>query len=199
MPTNEELLLAWRDDPAAGDELCKRLIDPLYAFFRTKVDRGAEDLVQKTLTAFLEGRDRFAGRSSVLGYVFGIARNILLAALRARYDGQREVDFGSDSIEDLQPSPSSVAAQRQTQARLTRALRRLPADQYMALELFYWQGLTATAVGEALGISEGGVRSRLHRAKAALREQLENDGASADEVETTMSRLEANEPPDEPA
>lgn len=189
--TDEDLLAAWRaGDEPAGNELCRRVIDPLYRFFRSKAPGSPEDLVQQTLAATVEGRSRFEGRSTFRSYVFGIARNILRNALRARYEDHRDLDFSTQSIEDLVPSPSSIAAQRQRNSLLHRALRRLSVDQQIALELYYWENLSGREIAEVLGLREGGVRSRLLRGRAALRTAMVELGASPTEVDTSISDLE---------
>lgn len=194
--TDEELLAAWREgSDAAGTQLCERIIDPLYRFFRNKTDGAPEDLVQQTLAATVEGRARFEGRASFRSYVFGIARNVLRSALRSRYEHPHDPDFSTQSLADLVPSPSSIAAHRQQNSMLHQALRKLPVDQQIALELFYWEGLTGPEIAEILGLKEGGVRSRLLRGRAALREQMEQMGAPSAQIDTSMSELDRDGTP----
>jgi RNA polymerase sigma-70 factor (ECF subfamily) len=52
------------------------------------------------------------------------------------------------------------------------ALRRLPLDDQLLLQMHYWDGLTGPALSRALDLPEGTVRSRLRRAKAKLAERL---------------------------
>jgi len=186
-----ELLSAWRSgDSQAGNTLCKRHVDALYRFFRTKVSSGAEDLVQHTLTAAVEARDRFAGQSSFKSYLFGIARNLLRAEFRRRMKWERDPDFSGQSLEDCDPSPSTALREAQQRSLLTRAMRRIPVDFQIALELYYWENLTGPELAEILGLGEPGVRSRLRRAKEALRDAMDNLGASDEDSLASLRQLE---------
>lgn len=190
-----ELLSAWRGgDSQAGNTLCKRHVDALYRFFRTKVSSGAEDLVQHTLTAAVEARDRFAEQSSFKSYLFGIARNLLKAEFRRRMKWERDPDFSSQSLEDCDPSPSTALREAQQRNLLTRAMRRIPVDYQIALELYYWENLTGPELAAVLGLGEPGVRSRLRRAKEALREAMDGLGASEEDSLASLRQLEVERP-----
>lgn len=191
-----ELLEAWRDgNTQAGNALCKRHVDALYRFFRTKVSSGAEDLVQQTLTATVEAKERFAGDAPFRGYLFGIARNLLKAEFRRRAKSPRAPDLSSQSVEDCEPSPSSAIREAEQRDLLARALRRIPVDYQIALELYYWENLTGPELAEVLGISEPGVRSRLRRAKDAVRSELTTLGASSDDTARSMRSFDARPEP----
>ncbi len=190
-----ELLNAWRDgDSQAGNLLCKRHVDALYRFFRTKVSRGAEDLVQHTLTAAVEARERFAEQSSFKSYLFGIARNLLKAEFRRRMKWERDPDFSSQSLEDCDPSPSTALREAQQRNLLSRAMRQIPVDYQIALELYYWENLSGPELASVLGLGEPGVRSRLRRAKEALREAMDALGASREDSVASLRQLDAKPP-----
>lgn len=167
-----ELLQRWRSgDAEAGNALFERHFPAVQRFFRSKVDGGVEDLVQATFLACVEGQHRFEGRSSVRGYLFGIARNQLLGWYRRkRHDVD---DVATVSVVDLGGSPSGALAGRQEERLLLHALRRLPLDHQIVLELFYWEGLPGHELAQVLGVSPHTVRSRLARARAGLREAIE--------------------------
>ncbi len=190
MTSDVELLEAWRGgDSAAGNRLCKRYVDPLYRFFRNKTPVGAEDLVQRTLTAAVEGRERFAGRSSFRGYLYGIAHNMLKADIRQRMKLDHDPDFSTQSLQDLAPSPSSALGKVREQQLLAAAMRRIPVDYQVALELYYWENFTGPELAQMLGLGEPGVRSRLRRAKTALREAMLSIGASATDADESLSQI----------
>ena len=150
--TDEALLRAWQaGDAAAGNALFERYFDALYRFFVHKhVDGDVMDLLQKTLLASVESLDRFEGHSSVRTYLYAIARNKLRDYWRerARNDG---IDFGVSSLLDLGPSPSSLLRANEEQRLLFEALRRLPLDQQIAVELHYWDGLSGPQLAEVFG------------------------------------------------
>ena len=167
------LLDAWTDgDEKAGDALLRRHFASLYRFFSSKVDDGAEDLVQTTLMRCVESRDRFGKRSSFRTYLFTVARNIFIDRLRKQLRSPDALDFGEVSLIDLRTSPSAAAARDQEHAALIAALRALPLEVQMAVELTYWEGLNAVEVAEISGVTPSSVRSRLTRARQALRDLL---------------------------
>jgi len=182
------LLQRWRDgDHAAGSTLFERHFQSISRFFRNKVDGPVEDLVQRTFLACVEGRDRFEGRSSFRGYLFGIARYQLLAYYRGR-SGAVEVE--AVSVVDLGGSPSQALSGREEERLLLRALRRLPLDHQIALELFYWEGLKGEELARVVGVSPHTVRSRLARARAGLREAIERLADDPAVARSTLGDLE---------
>lgn len=166
--TDEELLARWRDgDAQAAEALFERHFDALYRFFRNKAELAVDDLVQRTLLAAYEGRERFRGDSSFRTYLFGIARYQLLGYL-ARKRGVDRVEPGRDSVADTAPSPSSVMHRRRKHAVLLHALRRLSVDDQILLELFYWERHSGSELATILEVPEGTVRLRLRRARQSL-------------------------------
>ena len=81
-------------------------------------------------------------------------------------------------------------AKRREERLLLEALRSIPLDHQIALELYYWQEMTAAELAAVLDIPEGTIRSRLRRAKHLLEEQLAELAQSPDLLETTMANLD---------
>lgn len=189
-PTDLELLGAWREgDTKAGNALFDRYFDALFRFFRNKVQDGAEDLVQQTFLALVQSRDKFRGDSSFRTYLFTAARSKLYNYLERRgRDGL--VDYGVTSCEDLGISPASMIGRDEQQKLLLLALRRLPIEMQITLELYYFERIRGPELAAVLDIPEGTVRSRLRRGIDLLRERLLELQHSADLVETTMSNLD---------
>ena len=187
-----ELLEAWRnEDEAAGRELFARYFDSVYRFFRNKVDEAAEDLTQQTFMGLVQSRDRFRGEASFRTYLFMIARKRLYSHLRQRDRRGDAVEFGSASIADLGlASPSRAVAVRQEQQLLLQALRRLPVDMQLALELFYWEELTVTEISAVLETPVGTVKSRLQRARTRLDAVIVELSESEDLLRSTMDNFE---------
>ena len=78
MADDAELLEQWRaGDRKAGEALFDRHFDAVARFFRNKVDRGIDDLIQRTFLACVESRDRFRGDSSFRTYAFAVGRHVL--------------------------------------------------------------------------------------------------------------------------
>lgn len=161
-----------RGDTRAGSSLVRRHFDALHRFFSSKAHGQVEDLIQQTFVACVEARDAFRGESSFRAYLFGLARLQLLTYYR-KSQRMRAFDFTTTSVRDLGISPTGVLAQREDERLLSLALQQIPVDQQIALELTYWEGLSAPEVARVLGIPENTVYSRLRRAKEHLRSALD--------------------------
>jgi RNA polymerase sigma-70 factor (ECF subfamily) len=83
------------------------------------------------------------------------------------------LDFTARTFRDLRTSPTGTLIKHEQRRLLQQALQQIPLDQQIALELTYFEELSAVEVAEALGIPENTVYSRLRRAKAHLRAALE--------------------------
>ena len=178
METDFELLASWRaGDLEAGNALVRRHFLALYVFVRAKAPDAADDLVQRIFEACVAARDRIDDeRGSFKAYLFGIARRQLVYWFREQRRDRAHVDTMSDSIAQLTGSPSRIVALRQEQHAVLDALRELPLDLQIALELYYWEELTVPEVAAVLEVPEGTIKSRLHRARQLLRERLDEAG-----------------------
>ena len=174
MPSDAALLDAWRaGDRGAGNELVDRHFRSLYGFFCNKVGAAeVDELIQRTFTAAVASRDQFRGDSSFRTYLFAIARRELLALARRHNRDGAPIDPAELSLEAVMTSPSAVVARNERQQRLLGALRRLPIDLQIALELFYWEGLRGPELARVLDVPEGTIRTRIRRARQLLAEAM---------------------------
>ena len=171
--TDGELLERWRGgDAASGETLFERYYDMVERFFLNKVTSGVQDLVQETFIRCVESRDRIRDEDRFRVYMFGIAYNVLSAHLRERYRGNRAIDFNEDSVCDLAPGPGTLMGRRREHRLLIEALRNIPVDDQVILELHYWEQLTTNHIAEVLGIPIGTLTSRLARARDNLQALL---------------------------
>lgn len=201
MERDEEQLRAWAaGDAAAGRALFERHFEPVLRFFRNKCggeDGELEDLVQATFAQCLASHASFRGEASFRTYLFTIARHELYAHWRRRQRSRAELDVTSMSVEDLRTSPRSKLAAHQDRQILARALREIPLELQVALELHYWEDLSGPELAAILDIPEGTVRSRLRRGRellqaAFVRLAAEAHGAppeSLDELDAWAKRL----------
>ena len=191
MESDFELLRAWREgDEAAGNRLVRRHFDSIYGFFESKVREGADELTQRTFLGCVEARERIREGSSVRAYLFGIARKQLLRRFaELERDGKVDV-YRSGSRRETSTSPSRVVAKQEEQKVLLQALRRIPLDLQIAIELFYWEELPIAEIATVLEIPVGTVKSRLHRAKESLRERIEQMELSPDLCRSTIHDLD---------
>jgi RNA polymerase sigma-70 factor (ECF subfamily) len=168
---DRELLARWAaGDAASGEALFERHFDAVGRFFANKVDSGIEDLVQQTFLACLEGAARFRGDSAVRSWLLGIATNVL----RNHYASQHRapVPFATTSVEDLAPSVSRMLQLAQSHEALLGALRRVPIELQIVLELFFWEDMSGPEIATTLALPEGTVRSRLRRGRELLAEMM---------------------------
>jgi RNA polymerase sigma factor (sigma-70 family) len=186
-----ELLRDWRaGDTDAGSKLFERHFDSIYAFFLVKVGDAAEDLVQQTFTACARRCAGYRGEASFRAYLLGIARNELYEWLHRRHRDLEHERIGALCLEDLGPTPSGVVARKDDARMLLDALRRLPLEQQIVVELFYFERLRGRDLVAALGISEGTIRSRLRLALVRLRRDFASLGGAGAALATTLTNLD---------
>lgn len=185
-----ELLDAWRSgNDGAGERLFDRHADAVARFFENKVREGAEDLTQATFLRMIEGRERVHEGIAFRAFVLGIARNVLREHVRELVRG-RQIDPEVDSMVALAPGPSSVLAERDEQRLLLEALRQLPLDQQILLELFYWERLKSHEIAAVLELAPSTIRTRLVKAREQLAAAMAAIAASPELLATTLAGIE---------
>lgn len=190
-PSDGALLERWRaGDTAGGEALFERYYDMIERFFLNKVSSGVQDLVQETFIRCVESRDRIRDNDRFRVYMFGVAYHVLSAHLRERYRGDRVIDLDEHSVHDLAPGPGSVMAERREHRLLIEALRNIPVDDQVLLELHYWEQLTTNQMAEVLGIPTGTARGRLQRARDRLEAAMQRLAESPQDLASTLARLD---------
>lgn len=190
-PGDAELLERWRaGDLDAGETLFDRYYDMIERFFINKVSTEVRDLVQETFAACVEGRDRIDDGKKFSAYVFAVAYNVLCGYLRQSYRRGREIDFDSISIDSFLPDPGSVIVDRREQRVLLEALRNIPLDYQVILELSYWEDMSSAEIGDILDLPAGTVRSRLRKARELLEQAIQRLSLSPAELQSTLSNLD---------
>lgn len=186
-----DLLDAWRDgDRKAGGDLFARHFDAVCRFFRNKVAEGVDDLIQRTFLACVESRDKFRKQASFRTYLFTLARHELYAHFKKDRRHRDRFDPLEASVHDLGPTPTTIVAKKREEQLLLAALRMIPVDHQIALELYYWENLPAPALAAVLGIPEGTVRTRLRRAKTLVEEALARLGGEPGPLESTLADID---------
>ncbi len=130
----------------------------------------AEDLTSETFVRALCGpTDLRLG--TVKAYLFAIARNLY----RDFLSGQKRVVTGDELPEraDPRPGPDLNAEERQNLGKVLRAIQRLPERQREALVLAVDQDMSHEEIAAILGCSVAAVKVRVHRARLALKSELE--------------------------
>jgi RNA polymerase sigma factor (sigma-70 family) len=142
-------------------------------FIRRRVANAddVEDLLQDTYLEALRCLDRFQGASRPETWLFGIAVNLV----RGHYKRNAHRPLFEDELEEeireteLAQDPLEAIARMQAITRLERAADRLPLDTRRVLTLVLDEHLSYEEAADRLCIPVGTVRSRLSRARAALR------------------------------
>lgn len=184
------LLAHWRTgDSGAGDELLRRHFATVVRFFRSKLGDDIDDIVQQTFADTVRARDQ-VGEGGFRAYLLRVAHNRLMDDLRRKARRPEAFDPGSISLADIATSVSQRIARNQDEHLMLVAMRELSVDFQIALELAYWEELPGQEIAVILGISPHTVRSRLARARVALREALERQSASPALIEQSVARLE---------
>jgi RNA polymerase sigma factor (sigma-70 family) len=184
------LLQAWRNgDPDAGADLYDRHVGAVARFFRNKLPDQAEELMQETFLTLVQSRDRIREGITVRAYLLGIARNKLLKSLE-KMARNRVIDHEADSVFDLSPGASTIIARKHEQRLLLEGLRRIPIEHQIALELFYWEGLSAAEIADVFGISHSAMRSRMSKARELLEAQMAKLSESPELLDSTVAGLD---------
>ena len=188
-PEDILLLDRWRaGDETAGEALFARHFDSIYGFFETKCEADADELTQATFLACLRAKDQFRRESSFRTYLFTIARNELYRVLRNRQRRDAKLDFQLSSIAELVSTPGTRMARNQEHKRLIETLQHLPVEQQTLLELHYWEEMDIAQLAEIFDSPQATIRTRLHRARKALRERME--GSAPENVLETLESMD---------
>jgi RNA polymerase sigma factor (sigma-70 family) len=177
-------------------ELFDQHFDQIHRYLARRAGSDlADDLAAETFVQAIACRERFDPEAgSPVGWLFGIAANLLRRHWRnasreqvahARIASLEPSDAGSDAVVT---SLIDRLAAEQVCDRLIHVLRSMPPGELEVLLLFAWEDLSYADMASALDIPVGTVRSRLHRARARLRDHLDQleDGeapSGADDTE----------------
>jgi RNA polymerase sigma-70 factor (ECF subfamily) len=167
--TDEQLMLDFaKGQGDAFTDLFQRYKQPIFGFFRRRIGDAAqaEELTQETFIAILRGAARYQPQALFRTYLYAIAFKILRAqhrktAFRATFLGQWK---------GMQDPAAKEAAE--TELMLREALRKLDGTDREILMLREFEQLSYAEIAELLKIPVNTVRSRLFRARMALRELL---------------------------
>lgn len=190
-PDEEDRLLAsYRaGDAAALAELLRSYQQRLFAvcFRMLRDEHDARDLAQDAMVRVVESIDGFDGRSRLSTWIIRIAVNGCLSHLRRekvrRADSLDRPVKSNDgegggaplgrSLAGVEPPPEERIQQDETRARIWDAMERLDPDARTMIVLRDLQGLDYHQIAEVLEIPLGTVKSRLYRAREALRDAVE--------------------------
>ena len=191
--TDHTLYAAWRaGDTDAGGRLIDRHLAGLGRFFSNKVARQQDvhDLVAETFERCIKALERWRAEASFRSYLFGIAHNVLREYIRGKRRHPDKFDFCEVSARDFGPSPSEVFVHRREQKLLLAALRGLPLDHQVVLELTYFEDMTRDEIAEVIACPAGTVASRLRKGRALLLAEVGRLARSPDLLQSTTTDLD---------
>jgi RNA polymerase sigma-70 factor (ECF subfamily) len=181
-PSDEQLLTGARQgDAAALEALLVRYQPHIYRFGLRMCGNveDAGDVAQESLLSMARSVRNFRGDSSVSSWLYTIARRFCIKRRRrSKFAPAREESLdtpgttAAQRLADPGPSPEQTASNRELATALTHAIDALDPAQREVLVLRDIEGLSAPEVAKILGISVDAVKSRLHRARIAIREEL---------------------------
>lgn len=173
---------------AAFDELVERWYEPLALYTRSLLadDDEAADVLQDAWLRILRALPRLREPARIRAWLFGIARRSVMDRLRKHYAEPVDDDADVSALPDRTGGPD-VALDDETAAieraavlaNLQRALHALPVVDREVLVLFYLQDLSLVQISEIQDVPVGTVKSRLHRARGALRRTLTSEKETA--------------------
>mgnify|MGYP006293881089 CR=1 FL=1 len=172
-------------DAAAAGEIVERYQRRIYTLcVRVLGDAdAAEELTQETLIKALTGLEQFDGRASLSTWLHRIATNACYSRLRSDRVRSRNRVSWPESGEPEGPRSVQRAEEtldaRQRRRQVTAALDRINPEHRIVLVLRDVQGLEYEQVAEVLGVPVGTVKSRLFRARSALRSAVEQQAPAS--------------------
>jgi RNA polymerase sigma-70 factor (ECF subfamily) len=163
----------------AFEGLMKRHMNSVYNLGYRMCARpeDAEDLVQNTFLNALRYLDSFRGEARFKNWLFRIGVNSCLRMKRGKAGEGGEVSFDENMTADYQPPEGTPAWVREPESHLLdgelrevidRAVHRLPPQYRLVFVLRDQEGFSTRETGEIMGLSQGAVKTRLHRARAYM-------------------------------
>jgi RNA polymerase sigma-70 factor (ECF subfamily) len=167
-----------RGEKGAMDDLIRGTYTDVYALCRRLLGDPADaaDATQEVYLRVVKSVLGFRGESAFGTWLHRVTVNVCMTALRSRGDirarGQSAgtADAVFDDMESTDTSPEDRIADADLARRTAKALAGLSDDAREVVVLRDVQGLSTKETAELLGVSEGAVKVRLHRAHAKLRE-----------------------------
>lgn len=163
-------------DAAAFERLFSRHQQRIYRFASRmcRHAQDAEDILQDTFLAAFRHLKTFQGKSRFTTWLYTIAANACSRKRRGAGAAvqEHEADGGPVLVDDWTRRPDVQVLRKETQRAIKDAVVSLPKDQRLVLVLRDMEGLRAEEVSRIVGVGVPAVKSRLHRARLAVRNQL---------------------------
>jgi RNA polymerase sigma-70 factor (ECF subfamily) len=173
---DRELVAAARADPAAFLELYERYFERVLGYARVSLrdTAASEDVTSEVFLTALGRLDSYRGDGSFAAWLFGIARNAVRDAHRARRTATAKGALLAVMANAVpRPEEDILAAERTVD--LAGALALLGADERQLLALRYGASLSYSEISAIVGSNPGAIRVRVHRILALLRRRYHDE------------------------
>ena len=185
--SDEELLNGIRSQSEAHfAELYNRYFQRIYSFVYTRMRNHAEteEVVQETFLSVFRSFERYRGQSSLLSWIYGIAKNMANNTIRRAKSQSERIDLADE--EDLSPrssfgagTPGEQLDLHRFQDQLAHRLEDLADWQTEIFEMRHFENLSIPEISRRTKRSSDAVRSSLYRVKRIFFEAAQASGASA--------------------
>jgi RNA polymerase sigma-70 factor, ECF subfamily len=166
--SDADLVARSLNDPHVFEELVSSLSPRIYGYLARRAPQHADDLLSEVWLAAFQNRGQYdVAQAEVAAWMFGIARNVLLAHLRRQRRSHGVPVIDEPHLDEWEAVDRRLDAAGHAPA-LRRALADLPPEEREVLPLVAWEQLTPSEAAASLGIHPGTARSRLHRARARM-------------------------------
>ncbi len=173
---DEMLVLgAQAGDSAAFESLLRRWLPVMrrHAGRVTGDAAAVDDVCQESCLALVGGMRHLRDPAGAYGWMLSIVTHKAVDWVRRKSQDRKL----ARTLQNREPrgapdDPTSGSGQGERRAQIRAACRTLPADLRAAVSLYYGEGLPVAVIAGALGVPAGTVKSRLHEARARLRDQL---------------------------
>lgn len=174
-------------DRSACDDLIRKYERRAYqyAFRLTSNPEEAADIVADAFIRVYNALQNFKGNSAFTTWLYRILTNCYLDLRKrektrqhASFDAAIQIEGGAErerQFEDTGPGPVELTESGARETLIARALKAMPEYQQAMLVMYHVESLSYEEIGEALDLPLGTVKSRLNRARLALRELLMQD------------------------
>ena len=157
----------------------RQVINLAYGMLSNSED--ATDAAQEVFIKVYRNIDNFEGKSSLATWIYRITSNVCKDFLRKRtrtlqavsiYEGSEDDDDRPMEIKDSSPTPQEHIEMTETQREVRKALDELPEEYKSVIVMYDLEGLSYDEISNVLQCPVGTIKSRLNRARKALKKNL---------------------------
>jgi RNA polymerase sigma-70 factor (ECF subfamily) len=159
---------------SAFSHLVDRYKGPVYSLAYRILGRpaDAEDAAQEAFVRAFTKLDTYDPERKFSTWLLSITANLCVDHLRRKRPVLLDDLTPGTRWDQATAGPETLLLRREQQTEVQRVLEVLPAKYRQVVVLHYWDELSCAEIGQVMGLSENGVKTRLHRARQMLAERL---------------------------